>query len=271
VQLVELQSVLKKLREKNIELFAISYDSVDTLADFAQRNGIKYSLLADEGSQVIRALGMLDEDLDAHHAAFGGQVRDDQRGVSYPGVFILDEDGVVTERRFQRNYRVREAGGSLLAAIVEDESYDSAPASTSEGSPVRVSAHLDSPTYWRYQRVHVIVDVTIAPGAHVFAPGSHPDYIPLTVEVSAERGEIGDAELPESVPFKLEGLDDELRVYERSIRISVPLELIMERGEPMDEQTIGVRVRYQACVETTCYPPAEATLELKVSARPDVA
>ena len=262
MQLVELQNVRGKLREQNLELFAVSYDPVDALADFAQRNGIEYPLMADEGSRAIRALGMLDEDLDAHHAEFGGQVRDEQRGVCYPGVFVLDERGVVTERRFQRNYRVREAGGTLLAAVLGDEPNDTAGPSADDGSPVRVSAHLDSTTYWRYQRFDVIVDVALAPEAHVFAPGSHPDYIPLSVEVSAEKADIGKPELPESVAFKLEGLDDNLRVYEGSVRIAVPLELVMERGETMDERTIGVRVRYQACVQTTCYPPTEAAFEL---------
>jgi peroxiredoxin len=271
VQLVELQNVRGKLSEQNIELFAISYDPVGALGEFAQRNGIQYPLLADEGSQVIRALGMLDEDLDAHHAEFGGQVRDEQRGVCYPGVFVLNEQGVVTERRFQRNYRVREAGGTLLAAVLGDEPNDAAGSGADDGSPVRVTAHLDSPTYWRYQRLDVIVDIALAPEAHVFAPGSHPDYIPVTIEVTAEKAVVGEPQLPASVPFKLEGLDDDLRVYDGSVRIAVPLELVMERGETMDEQTIGVRVRYQACVQTTCYPPTEAAFELKVSPRPDVA
>jgi peroxiredoxin len=271
VQLVELQNVLPTLRDHDFALFAISYDPVSALADFAQRNGIQYPLLGDEGSQVIRALGMLDEDLETHHAQFGGQVRDEQRGVCYPGVFVLDEQGVVLERRFQRNYRVRESGLGLLAALLGTEEPAESSARQADDSPlVRISARLDSPTYWRYQRLRVIVDVAIAPGAHVFAPGSPPDYTPLSVEVTADRAVIGEPESPASIPFELNGLDQDLQVYEGAARINVPLEFVTERGEPMGDRSIAVRVRYQACDEATCYPPVEAVFQLTASPRPDV-
>jgi peroxiredoxin len=267
---VELQNALSTLREHDFSLFAVSYDPASALADFAQRHGIEYPLLADEGSHVIRALGMLDEHLDTHHAEFGGQVRDEQRGVCYPGVFILDERGVVVQRRFQRNYRVRESGASLLAQALGIQPAESESSHADDDELVRVSARLDSPTYWRYQRLRVIVDLAIAPGAHVFAAESPSDYTPLSVQVSAERAVIGEAEVPVSVPFKLEGLDDNLRVYEGALRLSVPLEFVMDRGEEMGDRAIDVRVRYQACSETTCYPPTEAKFKLTASARPDV-
>lgn len=166
MQLVELQSVLGTLEEHGFALFAVSYDPVSSLTDFAERNGITYPLLGDEGSRVIRELGLLDEDLDTHHAEFGGQVRDEQRGVCYPGVFVLDENGVVVQRRFQRNYRVRESGASLVAQALGVESAED-PVEVAEDALIRVSARLDSSTYWRYQRLRVIVDLTLAPGAHV--------------------------------------------------------------------------------------------------------
>jgi peroxiredoxin len=272
VQLVELQNVLSTLREHNFALFAVSYDPVNSLADFAQRNGIDYPLLADEGSRVIRELGLLDEDLDTHHAEFGGQVRDEQRGVCYPGVLVLDEQGVVTQRRFQRNYRVRESGASLLAqALNIDAPTVPSPAETREDELVRITAQLDSPTYWRYQRLRVMVDLNIAPGAHVFAAPSPSEYTPLNIEVSANRAIIGGSELPEPWAFKIEGLADDLWVYEGNLHLSVPLEFVMDRGDAMGDQSIIVRVHYQACSETTCHPPSEAVFELVASARPDVA
>src|SRR4029078_1593071 len=128
------------LSEQNFALFAVSYDPVSSLADFAQRNRIDYPLLADEGSRVIRELGLLDEDLEAHHTEFGGQVRDEQRGVCYPGVFILDERGGVVHRRFQRNYRVRESGTSLLAQALGLQVDDAtARAETHRDELIRIS------------------------------------------------------------------------------------------------------------------------------------
>jgi hypothetical protein len=249
----------------------VSYDPVSSLAEFARVNGIEYPLLGDEGSHVIRTLGLLDEDLESHHAEFGGQVRDEQRGVCYPGVFMLDEQGVVTQRRFQRNYRVRESGADLLAqALGIEVTAETAPPETATGELVQISARLDSPTYWRYQRIRVVVDLDIAPGAHVFAPGSPADYTPLSVEISADPAVIGEAEMPAAQRFALEGLDDDLWVYEGHVRASVPLEFTMDR-DGMIEKPIGVRVRYQVCDETTCYPPAQAEFQLSAHPRPDVA
>ena len=270
MQLVELQNALGTLREHDVTLFAVSYDPVSALADFAGRNGIEFPLLADDGSHTIRALGMLDADLEAHHSEFGGQVRDEQRGVCYPGVFVLDQQGVVVQRRFQRNYRVRESGAGLVEQALGIAPPESVLPDIEDGALVHISARVDSPTYWRYQQLRVIVDVAIAPGAHVFAPGSSAEYTPLSVDVVADRAVIGQAEAPVAAPFKLEGLDDELFVYEGVVRIKVPLEFVMDRGEVMGDRAVGIRVRYQTCSETTCYPPSEETFALTVSARPDV-
>ena len=43
---------------------------MDVLARFASAHGVTFPLLSDEGSTVIRALGMLDEQVYEHHAAF---------------------------------------------------------------------------------------------------------------------------------------------------------------------------------------------------------
>ncbi|MFN0071740.1 MAG: redoxin domain-containing protein [Chloroflexota bacterium] len=271
MQLVELQDVFSTLRQHEIALFAISYDPVSALADFAERNAIEYPLLGDEGSHVIRALGLLDEALETHHAEFGGTVRDEQRGVCYPGVFILDERGVVSQRRFQRNYRVRESGASLLAQVLDISPSDETAPETVDGPLVQIAARLDSPTYWRYQRLRVIVDLAIAPGAHLFAHPTPAEYTPLSIEVTADRAVIGAPSLPAPVPFQLAGHGEQLWVHAGQLRIAVPLEFVMDRGEPMGDQTIGVRLRYQACTATICEPPREVMIQLVARERPSVA
>jgi hypothetical protein len=57
----------------------------------------------DQGSHTIGALGLLNDT----HAFYGIQTREDQQGVAYPGTFVLDEQGVVVDRRFEQSYRVR--------------------------------------------------------------------------------------------------------------------------------------------------------------------
>ena len=269
MQLVELQRIAGELAARGVVPFAISYDSVETLAVFAQKNGIEYSLLADEGSAAIRRVGMLDEHLDQHHAEMGGTVRDDQRGVAYPGVFLLDEQGVVIERRFQRNYRVRESGLSLLEHALGLRP-EGGPRTEKATERVRVSARLDSPTYWRYQRLWVTVEVDIPPGCHVYASQSPADYVPLSVELSAEGAEVGQPLWPEPHRLDVEGLNEELQVYDGPVRVEVPFELIIQRGEPLGDREVTVNVRWQACDATTCWPPEQASLRLPIHERAGV-
>ena len=73
----------------------MSYDAVDVLATFAAKQNITYTLLSDEGSKVIRDLGLLNEHVFEHHAAYGVPKRDHQWGVPYPGVSLLDAQGYV--------------------------------------------------------------------------------------------------------------------------------------------------------------------------------
>jgi peroxiredoxin len=270
VQLVELEEILGALHANDVALFAISYDSVETLRDFSARHGVTYPLLADVGSHVIRSLGILDEDLDAHHAQFGVGVRDDQRGVCYPGVFVLDQDGVVRQRRFQRNYRVRESGRDLLAqALGTALPGETLPDATLGEPEVQIRVHLDSPTYWRYQRLHLRVDLTVAPGYHVYARPIPEGYTPLSLTVEAEPAEIGQPTLPPASPFRVEGLDEEFWVYEDAVRLTVPIEFVMNRGEPGGDRTVRVTVEYQVCSATTCLPPTRSTLDVVVHERPE--
>src|SRR5207248_538992 len=160
-------------------------------------------------------------------------VRDEQRGVCYPGVFVLDEQGRVSQRRFQRNYRIRESGAGILEQALGIALREPAPAVEAERDRVRIRARLDSPTYWRYQRLNAIVEMDIAPGCHLYAAPTPEGYVPLNVEVSADKAEVGEPIWPTAKPFRIDGLDEEFQTYEGRVRVSVPFEFIIQRGEDM--------------------------------------
>lgn len=100
--------------KNNIALFAISYDSVEVLAAFAEKHGITYPLLSDEWSKVIRELGLLNEHVFEQHSANGVRRNEAHYGVPYPGTFVLDERGIVVDKRFFQSYRERETGVGVL-------------------------------------------------------------------------------------------------------------------------------------------------------------
>lgn len=75
------------------------------LADFVARRGITYHLLSDEGSRLIRQVGILNTEVPAGDPVFG---------IPYPGSYLVDENGIVFEKRFHPDFHVREPMGSLL-------------------------------------------------------------------------------------------------------------------------------------------------------------
>lgn len=242
-------------------MFAISYDPVDGLAAFAEKYGITYRLLSDEGSVAIRRLGLLNEEVQQHHAFYGIPARDTVYGVPYPGAFILDERGTVVEKRFEDSYRERETGAGILEAAFGVESSAHGPEARASADGVAIRAYLDSDTYRSMQRLRLTVELALGSGLHVYAPPVPEGYVPLAIEVEPVEGlEVGEAEGPAARPFRVDGLDEAFVVYEGMVRLVVPLTFTQRVGD----QTVGVTVRYQACTTTECFTPAAVRLELSV-------
>jgi len=240
---------------------------VATLAAFAAKHGITFPLLADEGSRVIRELGMFDDDLDRHHAEFGRTVRDDQRGVAYPAVFLLDRAGTVLQKRVHRNYRIRDTGGGLLETVLGRAAADRGPGTMVAGEAVEIRASLDSPVYRPYQQLQLTIELAIRGDWHVYAPPAPDGYTPLVVEVAPADGlEVGEPSWPAARPFSVEGLDDAFWVFDGTVRGRVPLVVAAAAGS--GDRRIGVTVRYQACTRAACAPPAATRFDLLIREAP---
>ena len=106
------------LEAEGIALFAISYDSVEILRAFADKHGIRFPLLSDEGSHVIRELGLINEHVQEDHAVYGIKPSPRHVDLPYPGVFVLDKAGTIAQKRFHTSYRERDTGGALLATTL---------------------------------------------------------------------------------------------------------------------------------------------------------
>ena len=264
---MELQKIAADLARAGTALFAISYDPVETLAAFAAKHGITYPLLADEGSRVIRDLGMLDDDLDRHHAEFGRQVRDDQRGVAYPAVFLLERDGIVAEKRFHPKYRIRDTGTGLLESALGIAAPRHGPEMVAQSEAVRVRGYFDSLEYRPYQQLRLTLEVTITDGWHVYTAPIPAGYTALGAELAPLAGvDAGTPAWPAGHPHRAEGLDDVFSVLDGTIRGQMPVTFAVAAGT--GDLRPEIAVRYQACSETACLPPATVRLSLLVREAP---
>ena len=259
---MELQDSLDAYARHGIAVFAISYDPVDALGAFAAKYGIRFPLLADEGSVVIRRLGLYNPRVPEHHAFYGVRMRDDVWGIPYPGSFILDEGGIVVERRFEDSYRVRETAVGILESAFGAIGGAHGPESRVAGDGVVARAHLDSATYRVFQRLRLTVELRIEPGLHVYGEPIPEGYTPLSVEVAPVEGlEVGALDAPAPSPFQVDGLDERFFVYEGTVRATLPLTFSGVTGD----QTIDAIVRYQACSATECRPLEALRFQLPVA------
>ena len=251
------------LHADGVALFAISYDSVEILRAFAEKHGITFPLLSDEGSHVIRQLALLNERVQEDHAHYGIAANPRHVGLPYPGVFVLDERGVITQKRFHESYRERDTGAGLAAQTLGRLEVVNAGEVTRDDAAIRVRAWLDSPTYAFFQRLHLNVEVSVAPGFHVYGHPVPAGFVPLSVQVAPIDGvEIGAAEWPVPHPFKVDGLDEKFWVHEGTVRSSIPLTFSGSPGA--GDHVIQVTVSYQACRDAECLMPTLISLPLPV-------
>jgi peroxiredoxin len=103
-----LQKNADKLAEKKIKLVAISYDDVDVLKKFADKQKITFPLLSDPESKTIKAYGLLNTD-----------AKGKAEGVPNPGTVILDKKGVIRAKLFHDGFIKRHTADDILKAAGE--------------------------------------------------------------------------------------------------------------------------------------------------------
>lgn len=242
----------------------MSYDPVATLAAFADEHGITYPLLSDEGSQVIEQLGLLNEYIEVMQAHEERPIEPKHDGLPYPGTFVIDEDGVVIDKQFEANHRVRPSGLSLLEDLGGSDLIERAIVDEAGSDGVRVAAWLGSAHYreMQIQRLHLTLD--IPEDLHVYGEPIPDGYVPLTFELGP-GGSVtptGKPELPEPQPFRLEGLEERFVVHRGRLEISLPFRV--EAQVAYVEVTLTAQ--FQACSDTVCHPPKQLTLRLPQTA-----
>jgi peroxiredoxin len=259
VQLVELQEVWLELQAAGVAFYTISYDSVATLAAFADKRGITFPLLSDEGSQVIRALGLLNEHLAEQHAVYGITTRAEQHGVAYPGTFVLDANGVIVAKHFEQSYRMRPTA-ALFREFVFGALHDAPPDAVQVAGPgVELRVWTDAPRYRPYQQVRLHIRLDIPTDSHIFASPVPDGYSPLRLEVESLEGMTAEPPVvPAPHPFRVDGLDEHFVVHQGCVEATMPLLFTSNLGPT----TVRVHVTYQACTETICLPPAKVQVSL---------
>ncbi len=272
---MELQDRLEELSASGIGVAAISYDSPEVLAEFAQRRGISFPLLADDDSAVISEFGILNTvateglgpnaddpavvaDVAKYVSMFGASNL--IVGTPYPGTFVLDADGRVSARFFEEFYRERNTTSNVMLKMGIGVS----PVAAIEGSTAQLkfTAYPSNSSITAGSRFSVAVDVVPNEHMHVYAPGAEAlgyRVIGLTFEPDPLL-RFEPVEFPESEIYHFVPLDEFVPVYQQSFTLlqeivvdaSETAEGIMEQ---MDTLTLSGSFQFQACDDAICYLP----------------
>lgn len=107
-QLLGLEGVRAQIEQRGWRVAAVTTDTVDELARFAQRRGIGYPMLSDEPAALTRAFNLLDPTQQPNRR---------HNGLPIPTIFFVTPDGVIVARLGEENYRVRPAPEEVVATI----------------------------------------------------------------------------------------------------------------------------------------------------------
>lgn len=274
---------MEALSRSGIGVAAISYDSVDILAGFAEERGISFPLLSNEDSSVIESYGILntlaeralrpdadDPDLKAAtdtYVAVGGAFPE-AVGTPYPGTFMLDGDGVVIARFFEDSYRERNTTANVMLQLgIGLDALTAIEGSTAE---LVFVAYASNTSVFAGSRLAIAVDVEPGTDMHVYAPGAEKmGYRAIRLNLHKNAGfRFEPVEYPPSRIYHFEPLDEHVPVYEEPFRLlqEVVVSATSEAQAALrkaDALMLTGSLDYQACDDERCYLPASIPLSFR--------
>jgi len=248
---VELEDSLDRITETGLGVVAISYDSVEIIRHFADRmGGFRYTLLADPESKIIDAFGIRNRYVEEGHAWFG---------VPYPGTYIVDENGVVKEKFFDKSYRQRTTADTIL---LKTFGIDGEPRIEGKLPQFNFTAYTSERQVYPGNHFAVLVDIELPEKMHLYAPGSE-SYRAVNLRLDPHPMlKEGALELPRPEKLFLPVIDETVAVYTGRVRIFRELAVSPAfKGSGIQVDTI---LSYQTCDDKICYPPSELPLSFKL-------
>ena len=260
---MQLQNAKQRFEAQGLKLAAISYDSPAILKDFAERHKIEFPLLADPGSQTIRAFNVLNT-----------EAKGMTKGMAYPGFFYVDANGVIREKYFTPKYTDRLTANNVISKLFPELSAEVTQNVTAPHLQLTLaqSDHSVIPG----GRVSLIADIELPPDVHVYSPGVQ-GYKPIQMSLRALPGiELQPVVYPNSKVLYLEAIREHVPVFEGKFRISQDLTVMPSKASDAirslfsKERTILITgdLKYQACDQTVCYPPTSVPVKWQLQVLP---
>lgn len=246
------------LENNGVKIAAISYDSREILAAFAQKHSIGYPLLSDKDSEVIRRFGIFNFNMAPELRAYG---------VPHPVEYLVSPDGVVVKKYFVDNYQHRVTASAVALEEFHEISSD-APIVMIEDGALRVQIGFPSRRAFAGQEVGFFARFTLQPGWHVYGSPLPAGYAALAIEFEGPAVIHQDVNLPEPEMIEFPLLNEALPAYTGSFEIQG--RLLLKFPLPEGELILAGKLRFQQCSENVCEPPQTISFELRLILAPFV-
>ncbi len=253
-----MEQSLPLIEREGLRVAAVSYDSQETLQRFAEKYRIRFPLLSDRDSAVIRSFGILNTNIAPGLRA---------HGVPHPVEYLIAPDGVVIRKYFVTNYQHR----VTASAVVLREfgvAADGAPTVTLRSGALTVEVGLSAPKAFAGQEVGFFAKFTLQPGWHIYGSPLPQTYTATSVAFEDPKIIRQSFELPSAAPMRIAVLGETIPVYSGSFQGlgSLLLKFPLEEGKIV----LSGHIRYQQCSDTVCEAPETLPFELPLTLDPFV-
>lgn len=244
------------LEKNGVHVAAVSYDSQDILAAFAQKHSIGFPLLSDKGSETIRKFGI-----------FNANMAPDLRsyGVPHPVEYLVAPDGTVVKKYFVPNYQHRVTGSAValheFGAIESD-----APMVTLKSGALDVQIGFPSAKAFAGQEVSFFAHFALVPGWHIYGTPVPEGYTTTSISFEGPNIVSEKLELPAAEMLDIPALGETLPVYSGSFRAIGTL--LLKFPLPEGRLVLPGRLEFQQCSDTVCEPPETISFELALTLEP---
>lgn len=108
VQLIDLQAGGELITSLGYNIVTVSYDDTTTLEKFADKYKMDIPMLSDDGSEAIRAFGILNENTKPGSRAYG---------IPHPTIYVVDTEGHIEHILSEEGFKKRPSVEMVAAAI----------------------------------------------------------------------------------------------------------------------------------------------------------
>jgi len=225
------------LEKNGVGIAAVSYDSQEALKGFADKHGIRFPMLSDHDSAVIRRFGI-----------FNANVAPELRahGVPHPVEYLVAPDGMLIRKYFVANYQYRVTASSIVLREFGEVCVDAAVTIIETGA-LRLEVGLSSARAFAGQEIGFSAKFKLEPGWHVYGAPVPDTYTATLITFDDPKIIRQSFELPDPQPME-RAIGEALPVYGGSFQAlgSLLLKFPMVAGKTV----LSGQLRFQQCTDT---------------------